>query len=490
MVFSFRYTVLLICFTLLVGCKPYQYDIKNSYRQVSKNITQTVSALGEKINSVGSKIVRKNNNSRINSIQDQYKKIDNVENLLAKKDNAQTKNLYNQDMPFQKILWDVISNHPEVLAAQYLEKAAEQEVSASKGNTKPQITGSLNAGGVRENLSSSEITSGVGLNAGISQLIYDGGQTTSGIGKKEALFEKAKANNTLVKGRVGFEASNAWIDLWNLNEKLKEIKRTNEHASPILADIKRIAENGLIDRTIVDNVEHSLLKISMNQQKLEMDIEIAKLRFSNFYGEIPDNVIEPKSPFSLKILENKMKDKKSIPSLRLAAAELIASRQEVNSILGEFKPKVSFNLAANSPLDTDEDASLAVGIQSTYTFSDGGALKARLKVAEAKSSEMEFNLENTKIQTTRSVESDFQLLAYLLQSRALTQKRLQKNSQSLNVLKSQILTGQSKLNNLIDVHIERIGIVNNLLDNTAQYEKAKYSLASVLGEYSDLEAYF
>ena len=59
--------------------------------------------------------------------------------------------------------------------------------------------------------------------------------------KKEALFEKAKANNTLVKGRVGFEASNAWIDLWNLNEKLKEVKRTNEHASPILADIKRIA---------------------------------------------------------------------------------------------------------------------------------------------------------------------------------------------------------------------------------------------------------
>ena len=95
-------------------------------------------------------------------------------------------------MPFQKILWDVISNHPEVIAAQYLEKAAEQEVVASKGNTKPQITGSLNAGGIRENLSSSEITSGVGLNAGISQLIYDGGQTTSGIGKKKHSLRKPK----------------------------------------------------------------------------------------------------------------------------------------------------------------------------------------------------------------------------------------------------------------------------------------------------------
>ena len=490
MIFLFRCLALLACLTSLMGCKSYQYDIKSSYRQVSKNVTQTVGALGEKINSVGSKIVRKKNNSKINSIQGQYKKIDNVENLLAKKDNVQTKNLYNQDMPFQKILWDVISNHPEVLAAQYLEKAAEQEVAASKGNTKPQITGSLNAGGVRENISSSKITSGVGLNAGISQLIYDGGQTTSGIGKKEALFEKAKANNTLVKGRVGFEASNAWIDLWNLNEKLKEIESMNEHASPILADIKRIAKSGLIDRTIVDNVENSLLKVSMSKEKLKMDIEIAKLRFVNFYGEAPENVVEPKSPFSINILEDKMNDKKSIPSLRLAAADLIASRQEVNAILGEFKPKVSFNLSANSPLDTDDDASLAVGIQSTYTFSDGGALKARLKVAEAKSSEMEFNLENAKINAMKSVESDFQLLTYLSQSRTLTQQRLQKNTQSLEVLKSQIQTGQSKLNNLIDIHIERIGIINNLLDNTSQYEKAKYSLASMLGVFSELETFF
>ena len=176
--------------------------------------------------------------------------------------------------------------------------------------------------------------------------------------------------------------------------------------------------------------------------------------------------------------------------LLLAAADLIASRQEVNAILGEFKPKVSFNLSANSPLDTDDDASLAVGIRSTYTFSDGGALKARLKVAEAKSSEMEFNLENAKINATKSVESDFQLLTYLNQSRTLTQQRLQKNTQSLEVLKSQIQTGQSKLNNLIDIHIERIGIINNLLDNTSQYEKAKYSLASMLGVFSELETFF
>jgi len=228
----------------------------------------------------------------------------------------------------------------------------------------------------------------------------------------------------------------------------------------------------------------------MTQEKLKMDIEIAKLRFMNFYGEAPDNVVEPKSPFSLNIFEDKMKDKKSIPSLRLAATELIASRQEVNAILGEFKPKVSFNLSANSPLDTDDDASLAVGIQSTYTFSDGGTLKARLKVAEAKSSEMEFNLENAKIKVMKSVESDFQLLTYLSQSRILTQKRLQKNTQSLKVLKSQIQTGQSKLNNLIDIHIERVGIVNNLLDNTSQYEKAKYSLASMLGVFSELETFF
>ena len=65
MVFSFRCLVLLTCLASLMGCEPYQYDIKSSYRQVSKNVTQTVGALGEKINSVGSKIIRKKNDSKI-----------------------------------------------------------------------------------------------------------------------------------------------------------------------------------------------------------------------------------------------------------------------------------------------------------------------------------------------------------------------------------------------------------------------------------------
>ena len=464
-----------------MGCEPYQYDIKSSYRQVSKNVTQTIGSLSEKINTVGSKIVRKKNKSEINLSQKQYREIDN---LLAENNIVQPSSFYNQDMPFQNILWDVISNHPEVIAAQYLEKAAEQEVVASKGNTKPQITGSLNAGGIQENLSSSEITSGVGLNAGISQLIYDGGYTAGGIGKKNALFEKAKSNKSLVQNRIGFEATSAWIDLWASKEKLNEINITLNEIGPILADIKRMAGTGLIDRTIVDNIENSLLKVSMNKENLEIEIEKNKLRYENFFGKVPNDVIKPENLFEIAKLEEKISEKSTIPSLRFAAAEYIASQEEVNSIQGEFKPKVNFKLTANSPLDRDDNASLAIGITSTYTFSDGGVLKARLKVAQAKSSQMKFALESARLETTKSIKSDIKMLSFLKKSRTLILKSLQNNKQSLSVLKSQIKTGQSKLNNLIDMHVERLGIRNNLLDNTAQIEITKYSLASILGLFS------
>ena len=76
------------------------------------------------------------------------------------------------------------------------------------------------------------------------------------------------------------------------------------------------------------------------------------------------------------------------------------------------------------------------------------------------------------------------MLSFLKKSRTLILKSLQNNKQSLSVLKSQIKTGQSKLNNLIDMHVERLGIRNNLLDNTAQIEITKYSLASILGLFS------
>jgi len=57
--FSVRYLVLMTSLTILVGCEPYQYDIKSSYKQVSKNITKTISSMEKRINTVGSKIVRK-----------------------------------------------------------------------------------------------------------------------------------------------------------------------------------------------------------------------------------------------------------------------------------------------------------------------------------------------------------------------------------------------------------------------------------------------
>jgi len=484
MFFSVRYLVLLACFTVLVGCEPYQYDIKSSYRQVSKNFTQ-------KMRSIESNIVTKFNDLQVSKIPKFDKKkpsqTETIETILTKTDNDTQKVIYNLEGPFRNILREVISVHPEVQSAYYLEKAAEQGVIANKGQYKPQITGSLNAGGIKENANNSDTTTGVALNASISQLIYDGGYLAGSIGNKKALFEKAKSNSAMVKNRIGFEAASAWMDLWVLREKLKEINYTIEDANPILADIKRMAKTGLIDRTVVDNIEKSLLKVTENKQKLETDIELVELRYENFYGKAPLDIIKPVSPFTLVVFENKMKDKSSIPKLRFAAAELIAARETVNSILGEFKPKVSFNLAANSPLDRDENANIAVGIQSTYTFSDGGTRKAQLKVAEARSSELKFSLDNEKIITMKLIEKDLKSLNYLKKSRLITQKSLEQNTKSLTILKSQILTGQSKLNNVIDMHIERIEVINKLLENTAQSEKLKYSVASDLGIFSEFE---
>ena len=484
MFFPLRHILTLLCFILIIGCVPSGHDIKKSYNQASKNLSQTMHSMEDKI-------LKKLTQAQtaINLRGNQYKpeKSENIVTLLSTLKDDTQKDIYDEGASFQNILANVISLHPEVQAAQYLEQAAEQEVVASAGLNKPQITGSLNTGGVNKNISSSTITPGIGLSAGISQVIYDGGYTAAGIGQKAALFEKAKANNALVKNKIGFNAASAWIDLWTLNEKLKEINSTIQNANPILADIKRMAESGLIDRTIVDNIENNLLNISINKHKLETDIELAELYFENFYGKVPHIIVKPKSPFELKIFETKMEDKSLIPSLRLAAAELIASREEVKAIRGELKPKVKFNLAANSPLDRDDNATLAVGIMSTYVFSDGGTLKARLKVAQARSSKMSFVLKSAKIETMKSIKSDIMSLNFLEQSRSLNEESLDRNTQSLSILKAQILTGQSKLNNLIDMHIERIGIINNLLDNTAQNEKIKYSLASILGIFSGLK---
>lgn len=185
MIFLSRCFVVLPFIMIIAGCEPYNYDIKKSYVQAS-------TSLKEKLNSVEEKISEKFN--QIQSGQklptDNYE-ISNavsIEELLADKPHDHQKEIYDPDMPLKKTLASVLNNHPEVRAAQYLEKAAEQDVSVIKGLYKPQITGSVNAGGIKENINTSNITTGLGLNAGISQLIYDGGYTAGGVGQKKRTF--------------------------------------------------------------------------------------------------------------------------------------------------------------------------------------------------------------------------------------------------------------------------------------------------------------
>ena len=485
MLFSQKNIILLPIIIVISGCEPSNIDIKKSYKQVSTN-------LSKKINTSKNHIVNKFTELRTYNSQDENliesEQVEEIENIITNlEEHALEKVPYDFSKPFDSIIFNVISQHPEVQSAIYSLKAAEQEVIASESENRPQITGSLNAGGVSNNIGSSSIKPGLGLNAAISKVIYDGGYIAGGIGKQVALLEKSKANADLAKNRIGFKATSAWINLWVLREKLKEVNETLKDVNPILVDIKRMAESGLIDRTIVDNIENSLLKITLDKQKLKIDKDLSELHFENFFGNSPSKLILPKSTYDVDIFKLKMDNVATIPSLRLTASDLVASREEIKSIKGEFKPKVSFNISANSPTDPDDNASLAVGINSTYTFSDGGRLKARLKVAQAKSSEIKFALESSKIETTKSIESDIKSLDFLEQSRSLSQMRLTKNLESLAILKSQILTGQSRLNNLIDMHIEKVGITNNLLDNTAQHEIAKYSLAAILGIFSELK---
>jgi outer membrane protein TolC len=485
MFFYNKYVLILFCIILIPGCEQSNIDIKKSYKNISKNLSHTISSLESKIGNSYTDLREKAFKSSTKHEADTVKEVDVL--LTNLEDSVLEQIPYDFLMPFDEIISSVILQYPEVQSSYYIYRAAEQEVYATKAQNKTQITGALNAGGVNSNIGTSTFKPGMGLSAGISQVIYDGGYNAGSIGKSAALSEKAKANYDLVKNKIGFKAASAWINLWVLNEKLKEVKQTLESANPILADIKRMAESGLIDRTIVDNTENSLLKISLNIQKLESDKDLAELHFESFFGKVPVELVAPKSLFEVDIFESKIKDIATIPSLRVSAAELVASREEVKAILGEFKPKVSFNLSANSPTDPDDNASVAVGINSTYTFSDGGRLKARLEVAKAKSFENKFALESAKIEILKSIKSDIKSLKFLEQSRLLSQERLDKNLQSLTILKSQILTGQSRLSNLIDKHIERVGIHNNLLDNTAQYEVSKYSLAAVLGIFSELQ---
>ena len=378
---------------------------------------------------------------------------------------------------FKAALKTVATSHPRIRAAETQARRAAAAVDERASGTKPQASITGRAGQYDEGNGWSNAAA---LGVDVSQLIYDGGATQAGMNAAQAAKVKARFAAETTRNQVVESAASTWIDVWSLQERIKQMNLRLDEAKPLITRIKKMAETGLADRTIIEKADKSILDVKIERQRLETALSEASGKFESYFGRQPIKLAAPSVLASEKIIATSLNSWKKSPQVSVSASEVIIADYELAAAKADLKPQIMGNLGSTAPLSSDSPVQ-SVGMIVKYTFSDGGRRKARIASAQERQRVAKEDLEAAiqdlegAVLTAKLTYTDVQ------KSIDLVQQQINVLKQSSDTARSQIASAQSNLNTLLETEIDLYRAEDRLLSLKAEKLKIETKILQLSG---------
>ena len=348
-----------------------------------------------------------------------------------------------------------VTTNQGYLGALALEAEAMGQVGVAASARRPQLTGNANVGGIRETGTSANTTTmGVAGGVNLSQLVYDGGASASAMNRYTALALSAQAGRVAQGNEIALTAARAWIDLWQYSERLRLMQARTSEMDTLVAQIERMASNGMLDKASLENAQGQIVDIKLEESRLIAGQAEAQVLFQRFFNAKPANVTKPSELVSAAQARSLAQDWQTAPGLQRQAAEVLAAQAAVGEAQSAFKPRARLQAGARSPLESGESTDLTVGLSLEYSFSDGGRRTRQLEVAEARVAATNAQLSDAQRGLEAELQAGLSRLASIERAMPLLADKLRLSRSEAETSRSQMLTGQSNLRQLVEAEIE------------------------------------
>ena len=380
-------------------------------------------------------------------------------------------------------LTNVILLNPDVRSALRASDAASAGINSAKSLLQPQVTGSLLAGGYQDDISDSSTKSGASIAAQVTQLLFDGGAARGSISISELEAKEAEVRASLVANGVAFQAAAVWLANWNAQSSLASLKALESELMPHAKQIQRMANTGMIDRSVSDMIEGRMLEFALSVSEAQYRSDIAAYEFKKYFGKSPWRLDYPNPSFKVADLEARASSAIT-PALRQAALRVMTARAQEDVAAAKYSPRVSVEAGANSPMDRDEKTSVRIGVSLAFNFYDGGKRDADLDRARENVVAAEYTLESIR-ETSRKMLSDLlDRRRNVLETIRLKSDKLAVLDRQLTVAETQIQTGQADVAKVFEVKVQRHQLESSIRQARADLRVTEYQVASELGLFS------
>lgn len=372
---------------------------------------------------------------------------------------------------FEAALLVAVSQNELYRAALAAETAAKAQVDVASSGTRPQISSSLNAGLIQDASSNNgDVEKGAIAGVNLSQLIYDGGETTANVNRANAEVLIAEADRMVRGNDVASRASQAWVDVWKHQSRAELLASRLTKLNELVGQIERMAANGMVDRSVVDSATRERLEFEMVDLNIQADLQDAELRFARLFNTSPARLRLPENVVTATDIRAAVGAPRQAPELQLSAAELIVARSAVARAEAGFEPRIRLQAGLRSPVDQQDDANGSLGLVVEYVIGDGGRRQSQLESATAQMqrSEAQFTASKQAFETEMNIsvarlDAIERSLPVVTQREALAAERIE-------TLQSQLATGQTGLSQLIDAEIQLYRVRDQLVTMRAERE--------------------
>lgn len=341
-------------------------------------------------------------------------------------------------------------------AALFMEQEMMAQIGVAESARRLQIAGSSTVGGMREQggTQPDDTTTGAAFGISISQLIYDGGESAANVNRATAEALGTRAERIVQGNELALEAARAWIDVWQYDARLILLSERTAEMDTVVAQIERMASNGLIDRAALDSALRQIVDIQLEETRLRADKRQADIRFERFFNQQPKVLTRPAELSNLEEVRVHASAWQQAPALQRSAAELIVARSAVSGAKAAFTPRARIEAGVTSPMQEGESIDTNIGVVLEYSFGDGGRREAQLKVAETRVESVESRLLDERRTLESGLDAALQQLSAIELSMPLVAKQIALSASEAETSQSQLATGQSDLRQLIGAKIE------------------------------------
>ncbi len=385
---------------------------------------------------------------------------------------------------FSAFLSHALARNSEIRAFRKAQAVAESGVDRAVSQTRPQVDGSVSGGAYRNDISSGTNKAAVAISLQVSQLLYDGGRVAGSIGVSQLEVALAQSALTGASNRISSEAAVAWAGLWQAQAEVAAAAALQDEVRPHVAQLERMSQAGMIDRSVSDQVASRLVELDMMAEEAVSTLSLAQIQYAEYFGDaefggtLPELSAAAAGQLDLDI------NLTSVPSVRAGALRVLLAEERAAIAKAAYKPRVSLQLGASSPMNPDNTASAQVGFNVTYQFSDGGARDADSAGAEDNVHQAKSSLDDVRADASNFAASLRERTAYLSKSVKLTIKRLAALDQQLAVAESQIQTGQADMSKVFEMKVKRYEMESAMRRRQADAVRTRFELAAALGLFS------